>query len=181
MASAKKVEVNVILESDNPVRFRIEPVGKSIPVGPQGELIFYNDHHPGFHVWFYLQDPNDLGYLFPPNNKKHEAIWSELGSGSCPQPPGKSDVFHAERVLEPECTTLVVLNPNPSPAQGAFGYTLRVTKDRGATYLPLDPGGLNQNGPQSRFTTTGAFVAGAAVGAVAGSVATLGVQAMMGG
>jgi len=108
-------------------------------------------------------------------------VWSELGAGKCPKPPGKSEVFHAERVLEPERTTLVVLNPNPSPAQGAFGYALRVTKDSGANYLDLDPGGLNQNGPTSRFTTTGAFVAGAAVGVVAGSLGTLGVQAMMGG
>ena len=179
--SPKKVEVEVILESDNPVNFRVEPVNNSLPTGPNGELIFDNDHHPGFQVWFYLNDRNGLGYTFPPNSKKHQAVWSELGNGACPKPPGKSDVFHVERVIEPDRRTLVVLNPNPSPAQGPFGYTLRVTKDGGATYLDLDPGGLNQNGPTAKSSSTGAFAAGAAVGLIVGVAGTLGTQALLGG
>ena len=180
MAGPKKVDVDVILESDNPVQFQVEPTNKSLPRGPGGELIFNNDHHPGFHVWFHLKDPNSLGYLFPKNSKKHEAVWSELGNGACPQ-AAKSEVFDALRVLEPERDVLVVLNPNPSPPQGSFGYTLRVTKDDGASYLALDPGGLNQNGPQSRSPNTGIFLAGAATGAIVGVAATLGAQALLGG
>jgi hypothetical protein len=179
--SPKKVEVEVTLNSDSPVQFRVAPVGNSLPTGPQGELIFENDHHPGFHVWFYLKDPNGLGYKFPPNAKKDQAIWSELGSQVCPKAPGKAEVFHAERVVEPDRMTLVVLNPNPSPAQGPFGYTLRVTKDGGTNYLDLDPGGLNQNGPTTSRSSTSTFVAGAAAGFMVGVAATLGTQALLGG
>jgi len=37
-------------------------------------------------------------------------------------------------------------NKNVSPKLGKFGYTLNVTKDGGANYLALDPGGNNMNG-----------------------------------
>ena len=78
---------------------------------------------------------------------------------------------------EPDGMELTALNPNPSPAQGPFGYTLRITKDGGATYLPLDPGGVNQNGPQmQRVSPVLVFAAGAVVG----SLATLGTQALLG-
>jgi hypothetical protein len=175
MANARDVHVDVILESDNPVKFSVEPSPPgSLPMGPNGELIFANDHHPGFHIHFHLQDPHCLGYRFPKNSDKKEAIWSQLGSGACPS-VGKWEVFQpltvgASRMI------LTVDNPNPKPAQGPFGYTLRVTKDNGATYLALDPGGVNQNGSQSMNLSLAAALLG---GAAAGSLLTLGAQALL--
>lgn len=178
MPNPKDVHVDVILESDNPVQFRIEPSPpNSLPTGPDGELIFQNDHHPGFHVHFHLLDMAGLGYRFPKNSDKNEAVWSELGSGVCPQ-AAKWDVFKplsvgANRMI------LTVNNPNPKPAQGSFGYTLRVTKDNGANYLALDPGGQNQNGSQSMSKSKDLLLA--VGGALAGSLLTLGAQALLEG
>jgi hypothetical protein len=57
-------------------------------------------------------------------------------------------VFDPRRV-ENGGTTLLVYNDNPSPALGAFKYTLRVTTDGGSTYCDLDPGGTDSNGARS--------------------------------
>lgn len=174
------VHVNVILISEDPLDFCIEPSpAGSLPTGPNGELIFRNEGHPGFHIHFNLQDRTGLGYRFPPNSKKNAAVWSQLGSGACP----KSEiweVFHAIRVDQnPDGTTTLVVhnpnprNPNPPPdGQGLFGYTLRVTKDGGSIYLPLDPGGDNQNGQVRSFSLSYAAI-GVSSGAAAGAAATI--------
>ena len=176
MADPKDAHVDVILDSDNPVQFRIEPTPpSSLPTGPNGELIFNNNHHPGFNVHFHLRDINALGYLFPKNSDKKEAVWSELGNGVCPN-SAKWEVFEPNHVSAHRLT-LTVRNPNPSPAQGPFGYTLRVTKDNGASYLNLDPGGFNQNGSQSISKSKDLLLA--IGGAVTGSVLTLGAQALL--
>ena len=175
MAKPADLHIDVTLDSDNPLQFRVEPQG-GFPTGPNGELIFQNNFHPGFKVVFHLKDPNGLGYRFPPHQKNDEGLWSELGNGACPT-QGKWEVFKPQKVSEPDGMKLTALNPNPSPAQGPFGYTLRVTKDGGVTYLALDPGGVNQNGPQQqRVSPVLVFVAGAVVG----SLATLGTQALLG-
>jgi hypothetical protein len=157
-----------------------------LPTGPNGELIFRNAGHRGFEVHFHLTDSTGLGYRFPPHSKKHAGVWSQLGAGACPNSE-IWEVFHANGVQEPGGMILEVLNPNPSVSnppnppegQGQFGYTLRVTKDGGTTYLPLDPGGDNQNGPITRFDwqKVVVFVAGA----IAGTLATLGGQALIQG
>lgn len=110
---------------------------------PPGPLTFVNNYHPGFHVHFHLQDPTH-GYLFPPNNDKDKAVWSELGQGACPQ-AGVWEVFKPLHVT-PNRKTLVVHNANVAPILGEFGYTLRVI-DNSGNWLDLDPGGNNQNGP----------------------------------
>jgi hypothetical protein len=175
MPNPRDVHVDVILESDNPLQFRVEPSPPgSLPTGPNGDLLFSNDHHPGFRVHFHLQDPNGLGYRFPKKQDKDEAVWSQVGSTGCPS-SANWDVFKPLDV-EPGRMILTVNNPNPSPAQGPFRYTLRVTKDNGASYLALDPGGVNQNGSQSmNLSIAAAFVGGAA----AGSLLTLGAQALL--
>lgn len=178
MPKAKDVHVDVVLESDNPVRFRIEPSPpNSLPTGANGELIFSNDHHPGFHIHFNLRDISCLGYLFPTTSDKKEAVWSQLGNGACP----KSEMWEVFKPLHvsPHQLTLTVDNPNGSPAQGPFGYTLRVTKDNGASYLDLDPGGLNQNGPQALSKSKDVLLT--IGGAIAGSLLTLGAQALLDG
>jgi hypothetical protein len=169
--SPKRADVDVILRSDNPLDFDIVPNG--LPKGPNGELVFENNNHPGFQIQFHLQDPNGLDYLFPPNSDKEEAVWSKLGSGACPT-SGMWEVFEPIRVV-PQRTTLVVHNPNPSPAQGKFGYTLRVTN--GSRWLDLDPGGDNLNGPRYSWTAAIAFIGGVAVGCLG----TLGTQALLQG
>lgn len=175
----RDVHVNVILNSVTPGDFRIEPAPHGvIPTGANGELIFKNAGHPGFFVHFDLQDPNGLGYKFPPQQKIKEAVWSELYEGACPQAPGKWEVFDPRNISN-NGMTLVVHNPNEVPCLGKFGYTLRVTKDGGLTYLDLDPGGDNQNGPISSFETSYAMMFFG--GAVTGVLATLGTQALIQG
>ena len=161
----RDVHINVILNSEKPGDFRIvpEPPG-SVPMGPGGELIFENDGHSGFFVYFDLKDPNKLGYKFPPNNKMNDAVWSRLGEGACPDTEAW-EIFDPRSVTN-QGMTLRVRNTNVGSDVGKFGYTLRVTKDGGASYLPLDPGGDNKNGPIAPFmyswiapTVAGAIVA----------------------
>jgi hypothetical protein len=109
--------------------------------------MFSNNGRPGFNVRFELTDETGLDYRFPAPPKDCDAIWSELGSTGCPASPGSWTIFEKTGiVVSNHGTVLTAFNRNPSPAQGDFRYTLNVTKDGGATYLPLDPGGCNQNG-----------------------------------
>ena len=172
MPSPWNVSVDVTLNSINPVSFTID--SKDLPKGSNGDLIFKNDGKPGFHINFNFTDGTGLGYRFPPNKNKDEAVWSQVGSNACPQ-SASSDVFHAIGVDEPARLTLTVNNPNPSPAQGKFGYTLRVTNDEGTTYLPLDPGGDNMNGSSRQFSAFAIFAVVATVAIVAVGLYELGV------
>ncbi len=184
----KDVHVNVILNSASPGDFRIvpEPPG-SLPTGPNGELIFENDHHSGFFVYFDLKDPNDLGYKFPPSNKMNDAVWSKLGENACPDTE-VWDIFDPRSVIN-KGMTLKVRNTNVGSECGKFCYTLRVTKDSGVSYLPLDPGGDNKNGPIAPFmspwiapTVTGAVVGFGTAALVSNSfVAATGLMFAIGG
>lgn len=173
-----KAHVDVTLEGDNPVKFTLS--SKDLPI-KDGVLYFNNNGRPGFQIYFNLLDPNGLGYRFPPNYLKDDAIRSELGSTSkCPShASGKNDVFEVSHVEEPSRTTLVVKNGNQKKDQlGAFGFALFVTKDDGRPYLPLDPGGWNNNGSTSAAKT---LTLALAAGAAAGVVITLGAQALLAG
>lgn len=176
MSDPLKRYVDVYLDSvedpKNP-KFRIEPTGTpKLPTGPNG-LIFDNDGHPGFHIHFTLIDNTGEGYLWPSNKDKDDAVWSKVGTSvACPGSPDR-DVFHATGV-DGTRTTLHINNPNPSPAQGPFKYTLCVTNNDGASYLELDPGGVNNNGsystgtkPTSSFASSTTFVALIALVAIA--------------
>lgn len=145
MASPRDVHVDVTLRSDNPIDFTIEPNPKdSIPVNSKGELVFRNDHFPGFHIHFRLLDPKGFGYLFPKPRDVDRALFSRQGAG-CPE-SGVWSAFKPIRVT-PDRLTLVVKNRNSEEDKGEFGYVLRVTNDEGTSYLDLDPGGFNENGP----------------------------------
>jgi hypothetical protein len=146
MTSPWDKEVSVHLDSVHPLRFRIDPTGTDpLPTGPDGELIFDNKGHEGFHIHFNFTDHTGNDYVWPQNSDKDEAVWSKVGTSTkCPGKPDK-EVFHATGINGAR-TRLTVHNPNRSPKQGAFKYTLCVTKDEGQTYLPLDPGGINNNG-----------------------------------
>lgn len=172
----KDVHVNVILNSVEKGDFRIEPnPPDSLPKGTKGALEFENKGHSGFWIYFHLQDPNKLNYKFPTDNKLiNDTVWSALGEDACPETP-IWEVFTPRRVTD-KGMTLVVRNPNIKPDLGKFGYTLRVTKDGGTSYLDLDPGGNNKNGPIAPFmaswitpTLAGAIVAAGTVTLVSNS------------
>jgi hypothetical protein len=136
--------VDVYLHSETPGDFTVE----SYLQDPNSKkLTFWNNGHPGFNVTFNLHDETGLGYRFPGPPHDKNAIWSELGSTGCPSSPGSWAVFPANRIsVKGGGDTMTAYNPNPAPAQGDFRYTLNVTKNNGANYLPLDPAGNNQNG-----------------------------------
>ena len=181
MSDPLEVHVRVLLHPGGPNGdFHFETT--DLPMG-LGNVLYFNNHgHPGFLVHYDLQDPTH-GYLFPeaalfppspPKQNLRQALFSH-GQTGCPTAVGQWGQFTAEDVTN-SGKTLVVWNKNQT--QHDFGYTLRVTNDRGATYLPLDPGGVNQNGSRSFSTTTAVAAIG---GAVAGSLITLGAQALLQG
>src|SRR5438270_1753122 len=139
MPSPWKKSVAVTLETVSPLKYKIEPTGTDKLPTSNGALVFDNDKHPGFDIDFTFTDNTNSGYLWPPNNLKGQAVWSKIGTAvTCPVSPD-TEVFRATGV-DKTCTVLTVHNPNPSPAQGAFQYTLCVTNNGGQTYLDLDPG-----------------------------------------
>lgn len=111
-----------------------------------GNIVFQNNHRPGFDIQFNFYDDTGSGYTFPPQSKVREACWSQVGT-ACPSSP-IWDVFDPRHIGN-NGATLVVYNDNPSPALGDFKYTLRVTNDGGVSYCDLDPGGSDSNGPRS--------------------------------
>jgi hypothetical protein len=138
------IDVDVYLEeASDPPKFHLETC---LPMDDEDVISFHNRGRPGFRIRFNLFDETaEGGYLFPPPNKKDEALWSKVGEG-CP-PDNYNDQwreFTVVRVGQPDRTTLLVRNLNETETK--FGYTLRVTRDDGDTYVNLDPGGDNQNG-----------------------------------
>ena len=168
MGNPRVVFVDVFIDSITPLQHRVELSAKNnpqLPVDNHGNIIFENDHHPGFEIHFELQGDTQ-GYFFPPTPQKSDAVWSQRGS-QCPDQTGVWEVFRPIRIASsgnpPERRTLIVHNKNPQPAQGAFQYNLRVTD--GTHWLDLDPGGTNNNGA-SKLTVN--YLAVAAVGATTG-------------
>lgn len=134
------VEVDVLLESDSePPKFRVDSF---LQPEPGGKLVFKNRGRRGFVIVFHLRDETGRGYHFPKSAR--DAVWSQIGANACPT-SAICEVFKALRVFN-EGMSLAVLNRNPSPPQGDFTYTLRVTN--GDEWRNLDPAGSNQNGQE---------------------------------
>jgi hypothetical protein len=139
------VIVDVYLHSEAAGDFDIESYLQSSP--PSKKLIFWNNGHPGFNITFNLHDETNLGYKFVGAPNEEDSIWSQLGGTGCPGAPGAWEVFDKTSITITNAGMVMkAFNQNPSPAQGDFRYTINVTKDGGTTYLPLDPGGTNNNG-----------------------------------
>jgi hypothetical protein len=151
-----QVQIDVYLEDDecDPPRFRIESCLPVCPTSTANDkiLVFENNHRPGFDILFHLWDLTGKGYRFP--RRPEHAIWSAKGD-ACPM-EAAHDVFDAIRTGDDPHTGLPMLlvhNDNPGKDNGGpirrFRYTLNVTRDDGAHYLRLDPGGDDQNGMRS--------------------------------
>ena len=146
MAPPKHVHVKVFIEDPDvdPPKFHF--TSDDLRVGPNNELTFKNNGHAGFTISFDLQQPSH-GFQFPGNEMARQAVWSKFGERECPKSPA-SEVFTEPRVSQDKLS-LRVHNRNSESDTGMFGYTLRVTNDGGSNHLPLDPGGVNQNGPSN--------------------------------
>lgn len=152
------VFIDVVIHCVDPLDFDVFPSEKNdpeLPTGPDG-IIFENDGYDGFKIYFELKGET-FGYFFPPHQRKHDAVWSQLGT-VCPRSQ-VWDVFRPLQVVEPnpppghpvERRILIVRNknPGPHPGQGQFQYNLRVTN--GTDWKDLDPGGTNNNGSTRAF------------------------------
>jgi hypothetical protein len=185
MPKPRIVFMDVHIDQLQPLKFRVEPSQKNdpqLPTDANGDVVFENDHHPGFDIHFELQGDTH-GYFFPDNNQKKAAIWSQFGTVCPDQEPGIWDVLKPVRTVESGCApgerrTLIVHNKNEKPCVGKFMYNLRVVNSAGK-WLPLDPGGTNSNGPTT--LSASAYIAAGVAGAVAGSLLTLGAQALLEG
>lgn len=165
MKDPMEVHVQVVLHPGDPNGdFHFETT--DLPMGPKNFLYFRNWGFPGFLIHYDLQDPKDE-YVFPesslfppnpPNQHLREALYARSQPG-CPTSASNWGQFEGEEVLNGG-KTLVVYNKNQTPRD--FAYTLRVTNDGGKTYLPLDPGGQNKNGPSRAIQLTTAVIAAAA-------------------
>src|SRR5690349_13030239 len=154
MSSPWQKKVSVTLTAVDLVsktgKYDLVPLGPDpIPVAPDGSLLFDNDHHDGFDIDFILTDATGKNYAFPPNNKKQDAVSSQMGAiDDCPK-QGISKVLRPIGVSGPNNSILSVHNPNQDDVVGTFSYVLWVTKDGGSNYIKLDPGGTNNNGMTS--------------------------------
>lgn len=174
MADPRHTKVNVTLTSVDPKtkkgQFTLAPTGSDPlppPNGPHQVLCFDNDHHDGIDIEFHLIDSTHQGYAFPADKFKGKAVSSQMGPiGQCP-PQGTSEVLDPVSISGANNEFLKVHNPNQNKPGGPnlvgdFNYTLWVTNDGGTSWIALDPGGQNMNGPTFRSPTT-AILVGAAV------------------
>lgn len=169
MTKPKKATVDVELtESNSPPGFTWQ-IESDLKKGKK--LEFNNDHHPGFIVYFDIDDDDDTGFRFPDDHNRAIAVQTYTGTNPpCPTAGATWDQFYPIAVSKNN-TRLEVRNLNEDPAE--FAYTLFVTKDPHGTnpaLEPIDPIGSNQNGPRlepaSSFGTV-ALVVGVAAVAVA--------------
>lgn len=169
----KNVTVRVILHppGSNPA-FHFE--SDDLPIGPGNNIFFSNcGKSKGFIIRYTVDDSQNQGFRFPTsgNNYLNQALWV-TSSGACPLTESHLDTVFKARSVENVGQTLVVWNKN-AVAQNFF-YTLRLFN--GTDWLPLDPGGTNQNGGLPLWKSlagsivTGAIVAIGTIATVAGAI-----------
>ena len=146
---------------------------------PSSQLLIFNkttdnirktDHYRvRFDIDKFAQSP----LRFTPNQS--DALWVKLGTGaaSCPTSACHDlpDTFWIDE-MDPNGEWIDVINMDMS--QQEFWFTLNLvpkTDPTSTTYVPVDPGGGNQNGglPGKSYDVSafGAFVVGLGVGALA--------------
>ncbi len=153
---------------------------------PQDQLLIFNktndnikktDH---YRVRFDINKFNQSSLRFTPN--KSDALWVKLGTDTAACPTSAChlpDTFWIDD-MDPAGEWIDVINMDM--AQQEFWFTLNLVPKSDPTstnYVPVDPGGGNQNGglPGSRsdFSAFGTFAAGLGVGALA----YIGVQMLL--
>ena len=145
----RDVEVRVILTPSEDPKWRIDS-----PLLEDKKLVFRNNHHPGFDVFFVIEDPENSGYQFPDDKDKALAatpVAEGEGENVCPGRGVSWPQFKPKAVIknaEGRNTTLQVRNPNAPGQEAEFRYTLFLTLKPaiGDPCWELDPGGLNKNG-----------------------------------
>jgi hypothetical protein len=168
MANIKDVYVKVFVHKGGPDGdFHFETT--DLPMGPNNHLVFRNCDNDGFYVHYEIQGG---AYLFP--SDKDDAVYSQnqLGCPSTKQQWGQFKGWDVQKGGQ----TLVVWNKNRTSQD--FGYTLNVSADGKPPFLPLDPGGTNENGSYNMNVASLSLALFG--GAIAGSLLTLGVQSIMG-
>ena len=133
------VDVYVYAEDHDPP-FLIESY---LQTKENGNLQFHNRGRDGFNVRFTLHDRSGEGYQWPRPNEVDQALRVHQGECCPPEDCEPWDQFEPKNITQNR-TVLTVRNLNEYEAK--FYYTLRITKDDGATYRDLDPGGDNWNG-----------------------------------
>jgi len=153
----KDVTVTVHLDLSSTPPFTLET---SLPKTGKGNLKFKGGKKDGFLISFELDDPDNV-YTWGPDPA--QALWS-TSQAVCPTEAGQWDQFTSQGITNGGMT-LQVLNRNETVQD--FGYTLRVTRDNGATYVDLDPIGTNQNS-NLKSGIGGGTAAATIIGGVAG-------------
>lgn len=152
MTKAKDVDVTVVLTPSQDPKWHLR---STLLQG--GKLVFQNNGHPGFNVFFKIEDPEGSGYQFPDNANMALAATPLAGPGTeCPDQGTKWNQFNPVNVTKDKNgrnTTLEVNDPNAPGQSCDFGYSLFVTLQPDgsggpSSYWKLDPIGSNQNGPQ---------------------------------
>lgn len=135
-----EVVVDVYLTAADPPGFSLETC---LEVNSSNRIMFRNKRRPGFIIKFRLHNELNPTWFFP--SVPADAVWSRKGF-LCPDQVGIWEVLEPYEV-DGTRLNLLVYNENPAPKIGSFQFNLRVTKDNGANFHPLDPGGGDQNGP----------------------------------
>jgi hypothetical protein len=146
MPEPMDVQVNVVLTPSREPKWHLESL-----LLQAGKLTFKNQGHPGFNVFFIIQDPEGSGYQFPDDEDMALAATPLAAPGTdCPRQGVSWNQFKPQQVIKNagRNTTLKVHNPNAQGQECDFGYTLFVTlqPDGSGSYWELDPIGSNQNG-----------------------------------
>lgn len=148
MTGPVDVGVNLVLTPSQNPKWHLNS-----PLLQGGKLVFRNNRHPGFNVFFKLEDPEGSGYQFPNDKNMALAATPLAGPGTeCPNQGTSWNQFTPVNVIKDSSgrnTTLQVRNPNAPGQSCDFGYSLFVIRqpDGSGEFWKLDPIGSNQNGP----------------------------------
>ena len=118
-----------------------------------GDLVFENNHRPGFMVFIDIDAHEDLGAKFlssdpmwvQPFSEETETACTTAGARLCPTSPSYWDQFATVSVIN-RGRTLLVRNKNDY--EQSFAFTLRFQVKNCPRVFELDPIGSNQNGQQ---------------------------------
>jgi hypothetical protein len=195
MGDSKKVKIEVHIDDDatqyppkQPYKFWLETDDNKVGKKKGHDLTFDNDgKYDGFDITFEIVDHTKKDFKFMDigedanghPNPDLAPMWvktvAQLGGSDCPDREFW-DQFRATEVFGNN-KKLSVRNENIDKNYFKFAFMFSRTPDTGPYEIMYDPGGTNMNGTKPSFAV-GPLVAAAIGGAIAGSLITLGVQAL---